>query len=262
MPNVVFGHAFSREALLKPRAHAGAINLIEFRNSLYGFGFTLNDEAGCAILDHLRNRAGCKCDDRRAAGHGFDHHQAKRLRPLNRKQQSRRASQKVLLGLFIDLPDEFNPIAIDHWLYFFAEVPVLRSRDLRRNPQWHPCGLGDPDRSFRAFVWSDPAKKGQIASSGIRRSECIDRQSMINRAQPAGFGQGTPLVIRDRDERCVWRMPRILLKLAKQALLLIMLCGVGLRFNLVRDELLGGVSDERSPEDRESACRLSSGGSL
>jgi hypothetical protein len=32
---------------------------------------------------------------------------------------------------------------------------------------------------------------------------------------------------------------------------LIMLCGVGLRFNLVRDELLGGVSDKRSPEDRE-----------
>ena len=32
---------------------------------------------------------------------------------------------------------------------------------------------------------------------------------------------------------------------------LIMLCGVGLRFNLVRDEFLGGVSDERSPEDRE-----------
>ena len=30
-----------------------------------------------------------------------------------------------------------------------------------------------------------------------------------------------------------------------------MLCGVGLRFNLVRDELLGGVSDKRSPEDRE-----------
>ena len=32
---------------------------------------------------------------------------------------------------------------------------------------------------------------------------------------------------------------------------LIMLCGVGLRFNLVRDELLEGVSDKRSPEDRE-----------
>jgi hypothetical protein len=30
-----------------------------------------------------------------------------------------------------------------------------------------------------------------------------------------------------------------------------MLCGVGLRFNLLRDERLGSVSDKRSPEDRE-----------
>jgi hypothetical protein len=30
-----------------------------------------------------------------------------------------------------------------------------------------------------------------------------------------------------------------------------MLCGVGLRFNLLRDELLGRMSDQRSPEDRE-----------
>ena len=41
-------------------------------------------------------------------------------------------------------------------------------------------------------------------------------------------------------------MPRILLKWAKQELLLIMLCGVGLQFNLVRDELIEGVSDKRS----------------
>jgi hypothetical protein len=30
-----------------------------------------------------------------------------------------------------------------------------------------------------------------------------------------------------------------------------MLCGVSLRFNVLCDEVLGGVSDKRSPEDRE-----------
>ena len=129
MPNVVFGHAFGREALLKSLAHAAAIKLVEFRNSLYGLGFTLNNEAACAILDHLRYGAGCKRDDRCAAGHSLNHHQAKRLRPLNRKQQGRRASQKILLSAFVDLPDEFNPISIDHWLYFLVEVSVLCSRD-------------------------------------------------------------------------------------------------------------------------------------
>ncbi len=39
MPNVVFGHAFGREALLKPRADAPPLNLIEVCNSFYGFGF-------------------------------------------------------------------------------------------------------------------------------------------------------------------------------------------------------------------------------
>jgi hypothetical protein len=55
MPNVLFGHAFGREALLKSRAHAPAINSIEFRNGLYCGGFALNHEAGDAILDHLRD---------------------------------------------------------------------------------------------------------------------------------------------------------------------------------------------------------------
>jgi hypothetical protein len=30
-----------------------------------------------------------------------------------------------------------------------------------------------------------------------------------------------------------------------------MLCGVSLRFNVLGDEVLGSVSDKRSPEDRE-----------
>jgi hypothetical protein len=46
-------------------------------------------------------------------------------------------------------------------------------------------------------------------------------------------------------------MPRSLLKYGEQALPLIMLCGVSVRFNVLGDEVLGGVSGKRSPEDRE-----------
>jgi hypothetical protein len=42
-------------------------------------------------------------------------------------------------------------------------------------------------------------------------------------------------------------MPQFLLKSAKQALPLIMLCGVSLRFNVLDGALLGSVSDKRGP---------------
>jgi hypothetical protein len=42
-------------------------------------------------------------------------------------------------------------------------------------------------------------------------------------------------------------MPQFLLKSVKQALPLIMLCGVSLRFNVLDGALLGSVSDKRGP---------------
>ena len=54
MPNVLFGYAFGREALLKSRGHAPAINLIEFRSGLYCSGFALHDEAG-SFLTPIRH---------------------------------------------------------------------------------------------------------------------------------------------------------------------------------------------------------------
>jgi hypothetical protein len=45
----------------------------------------LDDETGRAILDDLRHGTLPKRDHRRATGHRLDHHQPKRLRPIDRE---------------------------------------------------------------------------------------------------------------------------------------------------------------------------------
>jgi hypothetical protein len=67
-------HTFGREALLKPRAHALAINLLEFRDGLFGCGFAVNDDRSRRPRPP-QEPSQIECDDRCAAGHGFDHHQ-------------------------------------------------------------------------------------------------------------------------------------------------------------------------------------------
>jgi hypothetical protein len=47
-------------------------------------------------------------DDRGAAGHRLDHHQAERLGPIPREEQGEGARQKLGLGRVADLADEFH----------------------------------------------------------------------------------------------------------------------------------------------------------
>ena len=64
-----------------------------------------------AIVDHLGHRAAVERDHRRAAGHRLDHHQAERLRPVDREQQRMRAGQERRLLAVVDLADELDPRA-------------------------------------------------------------------------------------------------------------------------------------------------------
>ena len=60
-------------------------------------GLVVHDEAGHAVVDHLGHRAAVERDHRRAAGHRLDHHQAERLRPVDREQQRVGARQECRL---------------------------------------------------------------------------------------------------------------------------------------------------------------------
>src|SRR5215216_3892981 len=95
------------------RADTAAVELAEPLDRLNSFLLGLNNASRNAILDNLGYGATPERDNWGTACHRFNHHQAKRLRPVDRKQQSRRAGKEVLLGLFVDLTGELDLIAID-----------------------------------------------------------------------------------------------------------------------------------------------------
>jgi len=61
------------------------------------------DETSASIIYHLGHGTPSKGNDRRPAGHRFDHHEAERLRPVNRKQQRVGIAKKILFFVFADL---------------------------------------------------------------------------------------------------------------------------------------------------------------
>src|SRR5437868_1789687 len=98
------------------------------------------------MINHLGDGSATKRDHRRPAGHGFDHHQAKRLGPVNRKKQGRRASEKTLLGLIVDFADQFNPGAINERFEPLLEIGPFAARPLKSK---RPCKVvtnGTPNR--------------------------------------------------------------------------------------------------------------------
>src|SRR5215475_256107 len=81
---VVLRHPPGRETLLEARAHLVAVELAEAADRLDRLGFSIDDEACDALVDHLRDGAAAEGDDRRAARHGLDHDQTERLGPVDR----------------------------------------------------------------------------------------------------------------------------------------------------------------------------------
>jgi hypothetical protein len=74
-------------------------------------------------------------EDRRAACHGLDHHQAERLRPVDREQQGTGIAEERGLIPLVDFPDIFNPRLVEHRLDDFAEIIFVRLVDLGRDLQ-------------------------------------------------------------------------------------------------------------------------------
>src|SRR5678809_1062505 len=113
MFNVVLRHTPRRKSLLEASAYTTAIEFAKSLDCPDSLGFVLYDETGHPVVEHFRDRAPTKRDDRRAAGHGFNHHETERLRPINWKQQRGGIREKSLFRLIIDFADQLNLFAVD-----------------------------------------------------------------------------------------------------------------------------------------------------
>ena len=67
-----------------------------------------HDEAALAVLHDLFHRAARESNHGCAAGHAFDHHQAKRFRPINGEEEPVGVGQEFVLIWAADFPDELD----------------------------------------------------------------------------------------------------------------------------------------------------------
>src|SRR5712675_2031878 len=147
------------------RTYLPAVEFAEPPDGLNGFRFPIDDKTRYAIIDDFRYRAGPERDHRRAARHGFDHDQAERLRPVDRKQQSGGIGKKLLLGRIINFANQPDLVAVNLRFKPFLEVTPLAAWYFRCDAKRHSGGTRNADCTFRAFLGSEPTEKGKIRSA-------------------------------------------------------------------------------------------------
>ena len=165
-------------------------------------GLVFHDEAGEAGVDDLRDRAAVIGDHGRAAGHRFDHHEAERLRPVDRDQQADRAGQEIGFLAVADLADIFDQrVGLDERGDQLIVIVLVGAIDLGRDLERNAASCGNPDGAIHALFRRDPPEHGEIGRLHRLRRQQILRQSVVNGAHPVGLRHRAPLRIGDRDHR-------------------------------------------------------------
>ena len=161
----------------------------------------LDQEAGLAVLDDFGRRAAAEGHDRRAAGHGLDHHQAEGLGPVDREQQRVRSAQERGLLMVADLADELDQrIGVDHRLDDRLPIGLVRRVDLGRHLQWLVQRRRDLDRPVRPLFGRYPAQEGEVALRLRREAIGLAGHAVVHGGLPVGQRQGPPLVVGDRHQ--------------------------------------------------------------
>ena len=106
--NVIPGHSLSRKTPLELAPDFPSVQSQKMRQLLDRLVLRLDDDTRLAVFDDLRYRASIESQDRRTASHCLYHHQAKWLRPVNRKQQTGGLAQKFRFLLFVLKSAEFS----------------------------------------------------------------------------------------------------------------------------------------------------------
>src|SRR6266850_6756161 len=105
---VVLRHARGGKALLEALAHGDTVEPGRAAERVDRGVDRIDQEAGAAVLDHLRHRALRPADHRRAAGHGLDHGEAEGLGPVDREEERRRVAEERGLLRLAHLADELD----------------------------------------------------------------------------------------------------------------------------------------------------------
>src|SRR4029077_231065 len=83
--DIILRHPCGGKALLEPLAYLFPVERDDLRQRRDRLIHTVNNGSREAVLDDFRHRAASEGQDWRAAGHGLDHGEPERFRPVDRK---------------------------------------------------------------------------------------------------------------------------------------------------------------------------------
>src|SRR5688572_4974682 len=84
---ILLRHSPGGKPPLEMLTHLPSIEFGKSSDRFNSFRFPRDDKAGYAVIDDFGYRAGTEGNDGRAAGHGLDHDETERFRPIDGKQQ-------------------------------------------------------------------------------------------------------------------------------------------------------------------------------
>ena len=186
--------------LLEDAATAAAIDFSNRARRGDCAGLVVHDESCNAVFHDFADGPAAIGDDGRSAGKSFDHHQAERLRPVDREQQRSRIANEVVLLVLTDLAGEVDQRMRQQGLYLAIEVALVERVDLGGDSQADAAGQRDLDGAVDPLFRGDAPDKGEIVLGlGVKNVQ-IGRQSMVDGGAPTAARELRPLAVRDRDQ--------------------------------------------------------------
>src|SRR5271166_2008604 len=178
---IIVCHSLCRESLHEAAPDPSSIDPKNLRHDPDCFVERSHEASGNALVNNLGRRTAPEGEHWRRASHGFDHDQAKRLWPIDWKQQRARFPQEACLVALADFAQELDARSREKRCDRLSKVRYVRLVDLGGYLQRHAQGARDLNGPVGALLPRDPPEKGEIAAARlIGRREEIRRQSMID----------------------------------------------------------------------------------
>ena len=161
-----------------------------------------DNAAGHSFVDDFRHGAASKCQDRRAASHGFYQRKPERFWPVDRKQQCERVAEKRRLSPLVDFANELYIRPGQKRHDGFAEIGLVDLVDLGGDFQGKAAGAGDRDGVIDALFRADAPEERQVVPARIEiRVMQVGGNPVVHGRHISRGRRRFPLCVGDRDER-------------------------------------------------------------
>ncbi len=198
---VSLGHPPGGEAFFEGPAAVGSCDGIDGSHGGDRLFHVVDNKTVHSIHDDFRDRSPAEGDDRRAAGHGLDHDQPERFRPVYGEEEGSGLAQKAVFLPLVDFADELDSRLVQERPYSFVEKWFVHRVHFGGDLELHAQGKGNFDCGVHPLLRGDAAEEGQVtARFGVKAQQLVGN-AVVHRALPVDVRQGATLRIGYGNER-------------------------------------------------------------